>query len=136
MPELRSGEDSFDLRVEEILGDVGDRSLAGVRHLVRLGFRREHDLIRCGFADCQPSEIRTDGTRILDEAPDRFFGAIHYALNRGKAETHRTIDRQLTISISPGTRDALLDTCEPLDFRGDPENVFRVVGFRLSFHHH
>lgn len=29
--------------------------------------------------------------------------------------------------VSTGERDALLDTCEPLGFQGDPENVFRVV---------
>ena len=127
MPELKSGEYKFDLRVKEILGDVGDRSLAGVRYLVCLGFRHERDLIRCGFANCEPHEIRTDGTKVLDEPPDMFFRAIHDALNRGRPEIHRTVDGQLTIAISPGTWDDLLGTCEPLDFRGDPENVFRVV---------
>lgn len=137
MPELRAGEYTIDLRVEEILGDVGDRSLAAVRYLVRLGFRHENDLIGCGFADCHASEIRTDGTRVLDEAPDRFFGVMHGALRLAKAQTHRTMDGQLMITILPGTRDTLLETCEPVDFRGDPENVFRVVAVvnpRMSGH--
>lgn len=84
-----------------------------------------------GFAKSDPSEIRTDGTRVTDEAPDCFHSAFRYALNNGEVTAHRTIDSRLTIGVypleaCPGTDWHCLP-CEPLEFKGDAVNVFKVI---------
>jgi len=57
MPEIESGPYRFRLEVEKVLGDIGDRSLAGLRYLVKLGFRNAQDLCAARFAGEDPSKI-------------------------------------------------------------------------------
>jgi len=131
MPELRAGPYRFRLQVQEVLGDIGDRSLAGLRYLVKLGFRDASDLCLLGFSTADPSKIRTDGTRVTDEAPDRFHQCFSRPLVNGDVAGHRTVDRRLSIGVYPAKACTGLDwhdlPCEPIDFVGDPENVFKVV---------
>lgn len=144
MAELISGPYRLLLRVAEVLGDVGDRSLAGLSYQVQLGFRAAPDLCRCGFADCDPTQIRQDGTRVIDEAPDGFHNVFRYALDDGESGMHGanqftiriitakyssagSLRQRIRRSISPRHDADLFNVFEPLHFKGDPENVFNVV---------
>ena len=125
MPTLESGPYSFDLCVHELLGDIAHRSLAGARYLVKIGFRDAADLCFTGFANEDPSTIRTDGTRITDDTPDQLYLAFSQALFYGRQGIHRTHDNRLTIAVNSGSifKSFLV---ESLDFRGDPDNVFSI----------
>lgn len=125
MPTLQSGPYRFDLHVQEVLGDIGYRSVAGLRYLVKIGFRDATDLCFTGFANEDPLTIRTDGTRVTDDSPDWLCTALSCTLFDGRQSSHRTVDQRLTISAKCGS---ILGTYppEPLDFYGDPDNVFSI----------
>ena len=125
MPSLSSGPYKFDLRINKVLGDIGDRSIAGVEYSIH------YEIDKRKMMNSASTCVNLDLT-VKDEAPDDFYRAIEDALINAKTTVHNTIDGLFSIGIYPTinlTEDICWHTlpCEPIHFVGDPENVFKII---------
>jgi hypothetical protein len=115
MAKLKAGEIFVDVAVNRILGDRSGRSIAEAEYIISF----------------QLSECKMVNVLITDHAPDTFYNVFSNALNRSWETVHNTIDEQLSIGVYPSKSEEVLAwhtlPCEPEDFAGYSENVFKVI---------
>jgi hypothetical protein len=115
MAKLYSGEIVVSFYVKRILGDRSDRSIAEAEYLISF----------------QLPGCKIENVLINDDQPDSFYNAFSDALNRSWSTVHDTMDEQFSLGVYPAGNQEVLAwhtlPCEPEEFSGDPENVFKVV---------
>lgn len=113
---LKAGPLGVDIRISRVLGDRTARSISGAEYLVNFS---------SPLGKMTPVVVE-------DSEPDHFYTAFEDALLSRGPTVHSTIDEQLCFGVYPVeppewvlARHTL--PCEPADFAGIPEDVFKVV---------
>jgi hypothetical protein len=105
------------------MDDIGDRSISGICYKTSL--------------EVKGSSVREDArfkriasSMVLDGTPDWFHSAFIDALDRGRVASHSVGD-EFSFGIYPREKNIGNDwhqrVFEPLRFKGDPENIFKVI---------